>query len=830
MNLTEIRQKYPQYDNLSDEQLVIGLHKKYYPQMDFNDFAQRVGYRSTPEQMPEDSTDWIDTANNTLRTIGGAVEAFDKGRYFGLGKRAGGLANAILSWPVDRVAGLMGVENTPTFGDRYNEIVQGAKEMNKEFAENHPVANFGLELAGGIKPANAITRGLAQKGVKSALGQSALGGGIGGSLYAADESDKLSDLPVNTIVGGVGGTVGGAALHSAISGIGTVGGLLRSNVKKGMDYLRSKFGDAYVDNMIREAEQKGLSLAEVADDRALKAVQMARQQTSAADDIITQNVQAIRDDVSNKNTETLNDMFGTKSGYRMAQEAEQAAMEKARPMFNDLEAYGDLDPLYVKPGEKIPTGKLSKEQADELLKSEMQKVAAEEMPVVTRYKGGDDIAVAKSIRRNMSKEDPNFQWRKDENGNYDYEHFVKDPTRAEYLRTMPSTYKNPQYDIMAPNKDGYIMNYLLREYNNPEIGKNVYDKIVKNPVNGMTVTKFAREGKHGLREFEKVFEKRLSPQVSEAGLGLSQTGNTPSSTLRVDNNIPSLGAVVNSNNVINSAIKSVKGAYSSLKELPDTDARVILETRKLLSRQTKSPDATIAFQAKQALKEFDDALPTDFREGLKKANKIYKDNYQFAEARKSAKDIFNKEISPEEFNDKFGKMTAEEKQALRGGLRDELFSIVENRTNETLGWNRVVPRAVQSKIRRVLGVKDGDKLIEYAQSQLKSIRNSNKILSGSQTSEKQNLRDIASTGQRILDNPTGILGAVSRMIPWNNARNMGIARIMTNPSADLARSTYEQAISPQGWEAVYQALYNPRGFTKYNTALAAYLAGRELQQ
>ncbi|MBQ8481058.1 MAG: hypothetical protein IJ532_00805 [Alphaproteobacteria bacterium] len=72
-------------------------------------------------------------------------------------------------------------------------------------------------------------------------------------------------------------------------------------------------------------------------------------------------------------------------------------------------------------------------------------------------------------------------------------------------------------------------------------------------------------------------------------------------------NIPSLGEVVNSNNVINSAIKSVKGAYSMLKGLPDTDARVILETRKLLSRQTKSPDATLAFQAKQALKEFDDA-------------------------------------------------------------------------------------------------------------------------------------------------------------------------------------------------------------------------------
>ena len=498
--------------------------------------------------------------------------------------------------------------------------------------------DLGAEIGGNIYPGAAITRGLARAGVKSALGQAAAGGGIGGALYGATASDKLSDLPVNTIVGGVGGTVGGAALHSAISGIGTVGGLFRNNLKKGMDYIRKTKGDEYLQNMIDEATQKGVSLAEVADERGLKMVQMARQQTSDADDIITQNMQAIKDNVPNKNTETLNDMFGTKSGYRMAQEAEQEAMDKARPMFNDLESKGDL--------------------------------------------------------------------------------------------------------------------------------------------------------------------------------GASNT----------------LSEVVKNNDVIGDTIKNVKRSYSMYKGLPDTDAKVILQTHKLLSQQTKSPDATLAYQAKQALKEFDDALPADFREGLKKANKIYKDNYQFAEAQKSAKDIFNKEISSEEFNDKFGKMTAEEKQALRGGLRDELFSIVENRTNETLGWNRVVPRPVKSKIRRVLGDEEGNKLIDYAQTQLKSMRNSNKVLSGSQTSEKQNLRDIASTGQRILDNPTGILGAVSRMIPSNNARNMGIARIMTNPSADLARSTYEQAISPQGWEAVYQALYNPRGFTKYNTALAAYLAGRELQQ
>ena len=328
--------------------------------------------------------------------------------------------------------------------------------------------------------------------------------------------------------------------------------------------------------------------------------------------------QEMRDNAPKKNSAFLTDMFGNKSGYETSKEAEQAAMEKARPMFEKLQERGDLD-------------------------------IKNDLPVVTRYKGGDDIAVAKSIRRNMSKEYPNFKWRKDENGNYDYDHFVKDPTRAEYLRTLSSTYKNPD-KIIPGVHNNEPREYLLKRYYNPENGQNVYDIDVK--TNEALINKIAREGRKGQHEFKKIM--RQTPQASEADLGLSQTGNAPSSTLRVNSNISHLGEVVNSNDVIGDVIKKVKGSYSMLKGLPDTDARVILEARKLLSSQTKSADKTLAYQAKQALKEFDDALPADFRQELQEANKIYSDMYQFSNAKDTAQEVFNSKISPEEFSDKFG--------------------------------------------------------------------------------------------------------------------------------------------------------------------------------
>ena len=44
MNLSELRQKYPQYNDMSDSQLVESFHKKYYSDMDFDTFANQISY------------------------------------------------------------------------------------------------------------------------------------------------------------------------------------------------------------------------------------------------------------------------------------------------------------------------------------------------------------------------------------------------------------------------------------------------------------------------------------------------------------------------------------------------------------------------------------------------------------------------------------------------------------------------------------------------------------------------------------------------------------------------------------------------------------------
>ena len=57
-SIKEIRSKYPQYDQLSDEELARALHGKFYSDMDFGDFSTKIGLAPAQEAptIPEGST------------------------------------------------------------------------------------------------------------------------------------------------------------------------------------------------------------------------------------------------------------------------------------------------------------------------------------------------------------------------------------------------------------------------------------------------------------------------------------------------------------------------------------------------------------------------------------------------------------------------------------------------------------------------------------------------------------------------------------------------------------------------------------------------------
>lgn len=65
LNFEDVRKKFPQYNDLSDEQLAQGLHKKYYADLPFDKFSEKIGYKKAQP----------DTSAMTVQT-GGEGDAF----------------------------------------------------------------------------------------------------------------------------------------------------------------------------------------------------------------------------------------------------------------------------------------------------------------------------------------------------------------------------------------------------------------------------------------------------------------------------------------------------------------------------------------------------------------------------------------------------------------------------------------------------------------------------------------------------------------------------------------------------------------------------------
>lgn len=596
-------------------------------------------------------------ADRDYDAVLGRIGVIDRGATFGLGRKVGGLINAIGSYPIDRIAQLSGVENTPGFWDRYHETVDPTMQAMERYQEEHPVEAFALEMAGGIaNPANKVGAGWIGKGGNAAtrvLRSGVVGTGAGG-VAGAMNTENVENLRDNTIIGSVFGFGLGVTLPVAIGAITKGVGLLRSNTKKGLDYMRRELGDEAVNAMIREAEETGRPIIEVANDKALKLGQAARMQTPEAMDTIDAAAERFKNTMSDRNSAFIDDNLGSLSRFDSLEAVENEARKQAQPFYDKLQNVGDLAEV-----------------------------------------------------------------------------------EAKNLATSSDTFK---------------------------------------PISG----------------------------VSD------------------NNNIPSLATYVKENPFLQQEIGKIRKnplfqTEYNMSELPDTDWRILDQVNKNINDQISTAvrngeNETVRLLERQKydlLNKVDEIVPE-----YKQARALYEDARRFKKAANTAEQIFKGDVSKEAFAKTFDSMSKTERDALKIGLRDEIYKIIGNRENEALGWKKVVPAQVQDKIRKVLGVEEGNKLIKYANDEIKAMRNYNKATQGSKTAEKTDLEKAINWRRELLDFAS--LGSV-------RGRNKGIANIMTNPNAGEVASAFDQLSNPSWGGAVYQRYL---GYTPEMIALGNYLANK----
>ena len=436
------------------------------------------------------------------------------------------------------------------------------------------VGGFGAELGGNIGGlGGGLVKALAGKGLKGLkLGMAS--GGIEGLATGATSSDTLSELPKNVALGGLIGTGGGA-------------------VGEGLTYLARPFSARSLTKGMKGGLNNVVENPE--------AVKLLNQGIKQSDDVTSEFLLKSRPVARGINKETANMVDGALTSR-----------------IDVPETIKDANARYGK--------YMDEHGADEVFNF---------APLTKRYKGGDDVAVVKSIRRNMSKDVPDFKFRTNPDGSYDYEHFISDPQRTQYLSTFKSTYKNPQIRVNAKNKEGLDREYLLSEYFNNENNKAVYDKIVKDIEDGTTLTKIAREGRKGRKEVEKELLKAESSQASETGLGLGQTRDALSPELRASVIMPQNNIVVNSKlphinslydgltefqgkslkNALNTGFSKTNAKRGSLESLNKVKQEINEQIKKAMSTEKPSE----VWQLEELKHKFDNAMP----EGLKVVDKGY---------------------------------------------------------------------------------------------------------------------------------------------------------------------------------------------------------------
>lgn len=203
--IAEIRQQYPQYQDLSDQQLADSLYRKFYSDMPRADFDTKVGLAAAPQAQPSRMmgafADMARSRGAELPTDAD-VQGYQRGAARGLRD------------PIDAGAQLVtrAGEMLPGAAGRY---MQGERERVEQI-NREGEAQYQQQVAGtrGAETGRTIGNVLATAPIAAAVPATIPGGMIAGGTAAAlqpvntdDGSfwmDKLKQVGIGTAVGGLG--------------------------------------------------------------------------------------------------------------------------------------------------------------------------------------------------------------------------------------------------------------------------------------------------------------------------------------------------------------------------------------------------------------------------------------------------------------------------------------------------------------------------------------------------------------------------------------------------------------------------------------------------
>lgn len=203
--MQEVREKFPQYNDMSDADLASALHKKFYADVPLAEFQQKIGFKAA-EAPPERGL--LGDINNF---VGGVSDAITQGATLGFGDEIGAAGRAIARGITDKITG---DENTPfNYSANYDRALADIRSRDKQFQEEHPVAATTANVVGGLAVGGPVSRAVTASPTlpRTIAKTAATGAGYGAvSGFGSAEGGLDSRLQAAQTGAMVGGALGGA--------------------------------------------------------------------------------------------------------------------------------------------------------------------------------------------------------------------------------------------------------------------------------------------------------------------------------------------------------------------------------------------------------------------------------------------------------------------------------------------------------------------------------------------------------------------------------------------------------------------------------------------
>lgn len=242
--LAEIRQKYPEYNDMSDQQLADGMYQKHYSDMPRDTFNQKIGF--TPEDNARNSIlGKVDTA------MRGAADTLSFGLDNNIAAAGDALFNPVFGTGYDG----------GSFSERYDKDLAQQRGIDAADGEHRSGYRLGGQIAGGLAQGVGLAKnGLsltskaleAEKGLMKVAGASALDGlGLGTAQGFGSGEGGFVNRAENAGIGAATGLALGGAIPLGLAGAGGIAKSIIGSV--GARFNPAPYADDAMNTMLKRS-------------------------------------------------------------------------------------------------------------------------------------------------------------------------------------------------------------------------------------------------------------------------------------------------------------------------------------------------------------------------------------------------------------------------------------------------------------------------------------------------------------------------------------------------------------------------------------------------